>query len=324
MTTSHSFPLTQESDFIAQMQGPIGDFWASREQGYLNGHNGTQLYWVSLTKPSNTKAIVMVNGRTETALKYQELFYDLSQQGYDIYSFDHRGQGMSERIAQDPHMGHVEDFSHYIDDLESMIAHFDLSAYQQRYLLGHSMGGAITTRFLQTKDASMFNAVALSAPMFGIHLPPILKPFARTLSHWMSKLIPNVRYAVGQSGYSQTPFAENELTHSQVRYQWGDELHLATEQIQMGGPTNNWVWQAIDAAKQCVVDASKVNQPLLLIQAGDDTIVDNQAHHQFMQNAAKSQRMLTVTGARHEVLLESDAMRNQALSEVLKWFEQHQ
>ncbi|MBM7037580.1 alpha/beta fold hydrolase [Vibrio ulleungensis] len=323
MSLDHSQDFTQEAQFVSQMQGPIADFWAAREQGFLPAIENKKLYWVKFTSPKHSKAIVMVNGRTETVLKYQELFFDLFQQGYDVYSFDHRGQGLSDRVAHNAQMGHVEEFDHYVRDLSSMIDHFDLGGYQQRFLLGHSMGGAITTRFLQTHDCSAFNAAALSAPMFGIYLPAALKPIARGLSKWMAKLIPTTHYAVGQSGFDPKPFENNTLSHSKVRYAWADELHLNTEQIQMGGPTSHWVWQAMDGAKLCVENAAKIPLPLLIMQGEEDLVVDNLAHGQFMEHAPASTKLIVIKGARHELLVEADKMRNQAMNEILQWFDNH-
>jgi lysophospholipase len=230
---------------------------------------------------------------------------------------------MSERVAQNTQMGHVDEFDDYIRDLDTMISQFDLQHYQHRFLLGHSMGGAITTRYLQTHDSSAFTAVALSAPMFGIYLSAALKPIARGLAKWMTKLLPQTHYAPGQTGFSLQPFENNTLSHSKVRYEWADELHLNTEQIQMGGPTHQWVWQAIDAAKLCVENANKIELPLLVMQGEADLVVDNKSHVQFMKTATASTHMMTIKGARHELLVESDSMRNQALNAVLDWYQQH-
>ncbi|WP_438876507.1 alpha/beta fold hydrolase, partial [Bacillus cereus group sp. Bce039] len=83
----------------------------------------------------HNKVIIIVNGRIESACKYQELFYDLFHQGYDIYSFDHRGQGLSERLIADPQMGYVEQFDDYVRDMDELITRFPLQNYTQRYLL---------------------------------------------------------------------------------------------------------------------------------------------------------------------------------------------
>lgn len=55
-------------------------------------------------------------------------------------------------------------------DLKALVEHFDLGHYQERFLLAHSMGGAIATRYIQTTPAHPFSALALSAPMFGVNM----------------------------------------------------------------------------------------------------------------------------------------------------------
>ncbi len=72
------------------------------------------------TKPKAT--VVVVNGRTESYLKYQELAYELTQQGYQVLMFDHRGQGLSTRLTDNPHKGHIEDFQQYVDDMHQLIS----------------------------------------------------------------------------------------------------------------------------------------------------------------------------------------------------------
>lgn len=56
--------------------------------------------------PASHNAILLVSGRMESYIKYQELAYELFQQGYSVYLYDHRGQGFSGRMLSDPHKGY--------------------------------------------------------------------------------------------------------------------------------------------------------------------------------------------------------------------------
>ena len=108
---SHIIPsYTQESDFEQAINGNIAELWRTREEGFLKSFDKRSLYWMKLTSPEHNKAILVVNGRIECCSKYQELFYDLFQQGYDVYSYDHRGQGLSDRLIEDKQMGYVDEF----------------------------------------------------------------------------------------------------------------------------------------------------------------------------------------------------------------------
>lgn len=322
-----SLDFTQEAHFNQAIETDISSFWSNREEKIVTGKQGVPLYTVSLTSASHNKLIVMVNGRTEASIKYQEVFYDLFQQGYDIYAFDHRGQGMSGRIAHDPHMGHVDNFQDYIEDMEMLLQQFSLNRYSHRYLLGHSMGGAITTRYLQTYPDSGFDAVVLSSPMLGIYMHPLLQRVASPISNLMTSISNKPTYSPGQSGYSLQQFDENVLTHSKIRYDWSMGLNSEVPQIQMGGPTNQWVAQALQASKLCVLHAADIKTPLLLMQAENDTVVSNSAQNQFLKNLSMTDlttKKVLLPGSYHEPLLEADIIRNQALSEILSWYRKHQ
>lgn len=169
MATNHS-PLTytQETLFEQAIGGPIAALWQTRQEGFVKGTEKKKIYWCKLTNPEHKKAVLIVNGRIESSWKYQELFYDLYRQGYDVYSFDHRGQGLSDRLLSDSDMGHVYDFTDYIDDMDVVIKQHDLKQYQQCFIIAHSMGGAIATRYLQTHPEHPFTGLILSAPCLAL------------------------------------------------------------------------------------------------------------------------------------------------------------
>ncbi|NAW68941.1 alpha/beta fold hydrolase [Vibrio sp. V27_P1S3P104] len=315
---------SQESYFPHLMQQHIAPWW---EQACHQAHYQTQdninLYWCSMTSSQHTKAIVVVNGRLESVWKYQELFYDLFHQGYDIYSFDHRGQGLSDRLLDDREIGHVHSFDDYVSDLAALVSHFNLQRYTQRFLLAHSMGGAIATRYLQTYPTHPFNAVTLSAPMFGIHMPWQLRAVAEPLARMLTYRYRTPHYAPGYGPYYAKPFAINPLTHSAIRYQWFRALYEEKPELKLGGPSTRWVWQALKTTRRCRQYTRQLTIPLLLLQAECDTIVSNASQTRFITQLARTNpnaRMQRIDGAKHELLFEQDHYRNQALEALLDHF----
>ncbi|MFV0575789.1 MAG: alpha/beta fold hydrolase [Vibrio sp.] len=315
----------RESDLIEFSQQTLAPFWDSRNEGFLEGQKGKRLYWVSLTKPEHTKAVLVVNGRIESVHKYQEVFWDLFQQGYDVYSFDHRGQGISERCCDDREIGHVEHFDDYIQDMRLMVESFKLNQYQQKFILAHSMGGAIAIRYLQTyPQQHQFNAVALSAPMMGIHVPWYLRPFSKTLACWLASRGDEPSYAPSQKAYYAKPFEINKLTHSQARYEWFRNLYEELPEIKLGGASSHWVHEAIIASQRCLDEVEKINIPVLLMQGSQDRVVDNVAQAQFIKKLNQAHpnlaKLSVMQGSRHEVLFETDELRSQALEQCLAFF----
>ena len=122
----------------------IEDFYANGKEGFFNGEADIQIYYKIFEQKNSEKAIVISSGRTEAAIKYKELIFDLFKNGYSIYIHDHRGQGLSGRMTEDPEMGYIDTFQFYIDDMKYFYEQFlKPKRYKKTYLLAHSMGGAI-------------------------------------------------------------------------------------------------------------------------------------------------------------------------------------
>lgn len=319
-------PYTQESLLEQALNFEIAQVWHNRHEGTYRSFDKKHIYWCSLKHPAHQKAVVIVNGRIESAWKYQELCYDLFCQGFDVYTYDHRGQGLSDRLTEDRQIGYVHEFQDYVTDLQGLVAHFDLNGYQQRFLLAHSMGGAVATRYLQTTPNHPFHAVAMSAPMFGVNMPWYLRPIAPLITQLMTAFSPQPTYAPGYGAYHPKPFHLNLLTHSEIRYRLFRELYEAHPELQIGGPSHRWVWQSLLATKQCLQMTRQIKIPMLILQAEEEAIVCNQAQNRLLKKLSRTQQyaeLQTILGARHELLFEQDAYRNQALAHILRFFSTH-
>ncbi|MFX5785373.1 alpha/beta hydrolase, partial [Acinetobacter baumannii] len=66
--------------------------------------------------------ILWQGGRGDIFENYLELFAPWHEQGWAITSLDWRGQGGSGRTTPDPHVGHIDDFAHYIADFAAFWA----------------------------------------------------------------------------------------------------------------------------------------------------------------------------------------------------------
>ncbi|MBW3698555.1 alpha/beta fold hydrolase [Vibrio sp. T187] len=326
-SSSINLTYTQEPNFEQAIKHSIAELWQQRDEGYITSSGKKKLFWCKLTHPSHTKSVMVVNGRIESCWKYQELFYDLYQQGYDVYSYDHQGQGMSERLVKDSDIGHVNEFDDYVQDMAQMVKHFQFSASKPCFLLAHSMGGTIATRYLQTHPEHPFKKVALSAPMYGVNVEWYLEPIAPVLSQILTAIYPKPTYAPGQQAYFPKPFEDNPLSQSQVRYEWFRKLYEDSPKLKVGGASTQWVWQGLIAAKQCILLTRQIKIPLLLVQAGGDRIVSNQAQVRFIKKLAKTNPHClfeSVEGAQHEVLFEKDQYRNQSLDAIFHFFDKEE
>lgn len=319
----------RENAFAAFTMGPLTDFWQQREEDEFMGVDDVPVRFVRFCARGNDRVVVVCPGRIESYVKYAELAYDLFRCGFDVLIIDHRGQGRSGRILEDSHRGHVVNFSDYVDDLERFWQQeVATGPWRKRYVLGHSMGGAITTLFLQ-RQPQAFDAVALCAPMFGItiRLPDWM---LRSILDW-AEGYPRLRdgYAIGTGRWRALPFSLNVLTHSYERYRRNLRFYADDPDLRVGGPTYHWVREGILAGEQVLAGATAVTTPLLLLQAEAERVVDNRAHERFCELRAAAghpcwgDKPYVIKGAYHEILFEKDSMRAEALNAIVDFFDAH-
>jgi lysophospholipase len=313
-------PLTFSSEHVLNTLEQQA-FWKTVTQSVIKTIDNIALAYAYIEHPQSHKAIVISNGRVESYLKYQELIFDLYHQGYSVYAIDHRGQGLSSRTTDNLQQGHIDKFDTYVDDFAYFIDNIVLpKQHKDLFLVGHSMGGAIGTLYLD-KYPQTFKAAVFSAPMYGIKLP-ISSRFIR----WLANLLDTTseshepNYILGGKDYHPEAFANNNLTHSQLRYEDYRVLYQANPKIQLGSPTNHWLFEAIDAAKLSIGLAKNSQTPILILQAGKDSIVCNNA-----QNVAlgPNSSIIRLEQAFHEIFIEVDSIRNTALNHLFDFISQH-
>ena len=137
-------------------------------------------------------------------------------------------------------------------------------------------------------------------------------------------------YFFGYTDYTQNDFDGNPLMHSELRHQQFSQLYHTTPAIQLGGITIKWLTESMAALEKIFTNINKITTPTLVIQAGSDKIVNNQAQddfcqqlHQLHPQTCPNGKPLLVKDAYHELFFESDVYRLQTLTAVVEWFEKH-
>ncbi|MCC5977452.1 MAG: alpha/beta hydrolase [Salinarimonas sp.] len=257
--------------------------------------------------------ICILQGRAEFIEKYCETVEELLARGFAVVTFDWRGQGRSYRALRQAKKGHIGSFRHF---------HRDMQAIRERVLerlcprphfgLAHSMGGAIALD-LARRGISPFERMVLSAPMLGLvrlGAPRRTAILTQTLS-WMGLgrlWIPGG----GATSQSTRPFDCNLLTSDPARYARNADLAAALGDGAIGEPTIGWVAAAFRVMTQLQEPraALDIRIPTLILAAGADEIVDTRATERFGQGL-KGGGVIILPGARHEILMERDAIREQ-------------
>jgi lysophospholipase len=148
--------------------------------------------------------------------------------------------------------------------------------------------------------------------------------FARLLLGTMWVFGQGDQYAPGKSGNDwNSPFvAGNDYTSSEVRSEFGHSLLLANPEYAVGGPTNNWVLQAMAAHRFITRYASSFQVPTLVMMANEDHVVVPEAERYVCEQAVNCE-LLEFPQSKHEILMERDEFRDVAISRMLEFFSKH-
>ena len=270
------------------------------------------VYWPARREePLGT--VCILQGRAEFIEKYCETAEDLLARGFAVVAFDWRGQGRSYRALRQPRKGHIGSFRHF---------HRDMQAIHERVLerlcprpffaLAHSMGGAIALDMAR-RGLAPFERMVLCAPMLG--LARLGSPRRASA---MARVIAGLGFGRlwipggGATSQSTRPFDGNLLTSDPKRYARNADLASALGDGAIGEPTIGWVAAAFRVMAQLQEPRTALDNriPTLIVAAGSDAIVDTRATERFAQGL-KGGGVIVIPGARHEILMERDGIREQ-------------
>jgi lysophospholipase len=269
--------------------------------------------------------LVMVNGRSESWLKYTPLCRELNHAGYTVYSYDHRGQGLSPRLTGgNPQIGHVDEFTSYARDLGLFLEEVRRREGAGRIsLIGNSMGAAVIVDFISEHPDSGVGKVVLCSPMFRIRTDPWPEPVARLVLGALHLLGKGAAYAPGEGDASTIePFEHNRVTSSRER--WREILLFRKNHPEAltGGASVDWVIQALNRTPRIRRAAGCLGPETVILEAGRDSFVI--PFHPPATAAHLGPKIMEFPEGRHELLMERQPIRSEAIGSILSFLESPQ
>jgi len=281
------------------------------EATWFTGAGGAKLRAALFTPAGRARgSIVLSGGRTESIEKYYEFIGECLGRGFVVLAHDWRGQGLSQRDLADPLKGHARGYKAYLDDFRALLGAYSDRLPQPWVAVAHSMGGCLTL-LAMAHGEDRFAGAILSAPMLGIRTPfPLV--LSRGLTSLNLLLGRGGGYALGGAGKPfDAAFEGSTLTHDPVRHARAWSLIAAEPKLALGAPTWGWVDFGLRATAYLArPDAlSHVTVPVVIVSAEDDRLIDNTAQAAAARRLPQG-KFITVPGAYHEILMETDPMRN--------------
>jgi len=285
--------------------------------GTLKTSDGVELRYARWAPPPGRKGTVcLFQGRAEFIEKYFETVRDLRARGFAVATIDWRGQGRSQRALGNPRKGFVGSFDEYIRDLKTFIHDVVLpDCPPPHFALAHSMGATVLLRAAY-QGIRTFDRMVLLAPLIG--LPGLRRSRAtRGLVKAMRLIGLGGAFVPGGDAtvMMRRPFMGNLFTSDPVRYARNLAVLEAEPELAIGSPTVAWADSAFKAMRDLSLASfsAKIRQPMLIVAAGQDQVVSTPAIDDFAIRLRAGSHLI-VPGARHELMMEQDRYRGQALA----------
>lgn len=290
---------------------PGNDIPEGAEEHWLEGRGGVKVR--VLTAPSTNGgprgSVIVAPGRTEFIEKYFEVIRELQARGFAVFCIDWRGQGLSGREVDNGLKGHLSTFDDPVNDLSTALKLLAAKLPRPHIGLAHSMGGGILMRALQTRRVEL-DAAVFSAPMWGI---AGLTDFRKKYARFMVSLGLGGSFAPGvERRWKREAFKRNPVTHDKARHDRCQGLITEEPRLALAGPTIGWVAAAADTTDAFLQPnaLAHVRIPVLVLTAGEEQLVDNASHAAVLPQLADAAH-ITIAGAKHEILMETDDLRAQ-------------
>jgi alpha-beta hydrolase superfamily lysophospholipase len=245
---------------------------------------------------SPQRTVVLVHGFGEHSGRYEEFAAWLAARGCAVQAFDLRGHGLSQGVR-----GHVDRFSDYLDDLESVMgdareAQTDLPLH----LIAHSMGGLIGAVFLAERASELSSAV-ISAPALNAgegRRAQILS--GRLMRFFLPRL--RMKSPVDPSALSTDPAV--------------GEAYLADPLVRHGDMTVSLALELVTGGTRALPE--QVDVPTLVLHGDEDRLCSPLASAAYAQALPRGEHV-RYPGLRHEIL--NEPVRFEIYETILRWLE---
>jgi len=273
------------------------------ESGLLSAADGNKTYWQGWTPGGEFRALVIIShGLGEHIARYARLAQFLNQKGFAVFGADHRGHGRSRGKR-----GHVLAFEQYVADLkgfrDSVAGRF---AGKKSFLLGHSLGGLIAVHYALAHPSD-FDGLALSSAALKVKIEA--SPVKLALGRFFSRALPGVTMS-------------NELDPNMISHDQQEVRKYVDDPLVHDRVSARWYTSFISAIDRAQSRAGELKIPALVMQSGDDKLVDPDGAKEFFAKLGGPDKTLKYwEGFYHEMFNEIE--RQKVYDFLREWLEKH-
>jgi lysophospholipase len=268
--------------------------------GHFTSDGGVSLAYRAWPATAARGVVVIVHGLGEHSGRYDRTARELAAVGFQVFAADLPGHGLSPGRR-----GHIDSFETLIEAVTAFRAFVETAVPERlpTFLLGHSLGGLVALRSVQSAPDPAWSGLILSAPALGLSLA--IPRWKRTLASIFAKLGPwiTVGNGIDPVDVSRDPevvaaYRADSLVHDRISARLFDEMLAAMERA------------------RAEIEAQPIPASLWLVPLAD-RICDADAAVAAARRAGPDAEVRTYAGGFHEPF--NDLDRARVMADVIDW-----
>lgn len=307
-----------EDEFTSRIAEVENILSAYIDKGFTPSFDGIRLSYRNYLVKDAVGSIVIVHGFTEYCEKYTELVWYFMNAGYNVFTYDHRGHGFSDRQVEGYELAHVNRFEDYVSDLEHFVNNVVMpkGGKENINIFSHSMGGSITTLYLMRCGNTVSRAV-LSSPM--------VVPYTQGCPVWLLKCLLiregtlkgwDKRFKYASDFNPDHPFDKSHDT-SYPRFRHNLDVRISEARYQTSASTNRWMYEAVTVGRKMLSKKGikAIRAKTVIINSADDTVVRPKPQEALARRLGCE--FYSIAGAKHSAFICASPKLEKYLEKVL-------
>ena len=323
-TPTHNLNIIPEEEFSQEILNIERELLKYSNEGTINSFdNCTIAYEYFLVKEAKA-SIILLHGFTEFYKKLYEMAWYFLNMGYNVFMYDQRGHGLSGRSNQESYITHVDDFNHYVLDMEAFVNEVVVpnSKGVPIHILGHSMGGAVTGLYLMRDNIPIKKAI-LSSPMVSPKTHGVPSFVVRMAANRFGKKEGWESVFPHSKPFNPNPDFNTSSDASAARFRHNLNYRINNEVYQNSAFSNGWIKEALKVKGTLLKKSNlaKITTPTLIISAENDHVVHQELHYP-MARGIRTCTIATMPGAKHTVYTALGPVLNKFYETVFDFLEE--
>ena len=290
--------------------------------GRFTSYDGAELYYERYEAPSAVDNIVILHGFTEFTKKFTEMIWYMTSLGHNVFIFDQRGHGLSERKLDDLHLAHIDRFDDYVKDFDVFVKEQVLkhSKGLPLYLMAHSMGCAVALLWMQ-ENTDTFVKCVMSSPMVypttgGIPRRAVKRFVIKEAEKygWENKF----KYA---GTFDPYPDFRMSADMSESRFNVNMQIRRENQLYQNSSATNRWIYEGITVGDRILVrqKLKNIGTDVLIFSCDRDRVVHT-AYHKKLNKQLGSSRIVILKNSKHTPFTGTEDTLKKYYGEIFGFF----